>query len=299
MQIIDGQLVASILKKSLKEKVEYRVQLGHRPPHLCAILIGEDPASHAYINYKIMACAEVGFKSSLLKFDNQVSEEFILDKISEINSDGQIDGLIVQLPLPKRISVNKIIEHTDPNKDVDGFHPINIGRMVKGIDAVLPATPAGILLLLEHYDIKTEGKNCVVIGRSQIVGGPMAILMSLNHKLGNATVVHCHSKTKNLKELTLQADIIISAVGRPKLITADMVKEGVVIIDVGTTRVKDETKKSGFSLSGDVDFINVAPKCQYITPVPKGVGPMTIASLLNNTLLLANKRLGLSLPSKI
>ena len=253
-------------------------------PHLAVILVGENGASETYVGNKIKDCAEIGFGSSLFRFPDTISEESLLEKIREINDNDDIDGLLVQLPLPPHINVNKVIETIDFRKDVDGFHPANIGRMVKELPSALPATPYGIIKLLEHYKIETAGKHCVVIGRSQIVGYPISILMARNAYPGNATVTLCHSKTVDLKSYTLSADILIAAMGRPNFVTADMVKEGAVVIDVGTTRVPDATKKSGFRLSGDVDFENVKDKCSYITPVPGGVGPMTIACLLLNTM---------------
>lgn len=284
MQILDGKALSDQIKQELREKTELRKQQGKKIPHLSAILVGHDPASETYVSSKIRSCEEVGFKSSLFRYESDITEADLLNKIREINNNTDIDGLIVQLPLPKHIDVTKVIETTDYRKDVDGFHPINIGRMAMGLPGFLPATPNGIMKLISHYKIETSGKECVVIGRSQIVGSPVSILMARDAYPGNATVTLCHRHTKDLKKHTLQADIIISAVGSPGMLTADMVKEGAVIIDVGTTRVEDATKKSGFRLRGDVDFDNVAPKCSYITPVPKGVGPMTIVSLLMNTL---------------
>ncbi|MGZ5243100.1 MAG: bifunctional 5,10-methylenetetrahydrofolate dehydrogenase/5,10-methenyltetrahydrofolate cyclohydrolase [Bacteroidia bacterium] len=284
MQIIDGKNLSNLIKDELRQKVEIRKEEGKKIPHLAAILVGEDPASETYIRNKILSCEQAGFESSLFKYGSEISEQELLEKIEQINKNADIDGLIVQLPLPKHIDVVKVIEAIDYKKDVDGFHPINIGRMAKGLRGFLPATPYGIIKLIEHYNIETQGKHCVVVGRSQIVGSPISILMSRDGYPGNATVTLCHRYTKDLKAQTLQADIIISAVGKPGLITADMVKNGAVIIDVGTTRVKDETKKSGFRLAGDVDFEAVKDKCSFITPVPGGVGPMTIACLLVNTM---------------
>jgi methylenetetrahydrofolate dehydrogenase (NADP+)/methenyltetrahydrofolate cyclohydrolase len=283
-QILDGKGLSDLIKSEIKTKVEKRIAQGKKVPHLAAILVGEDPASETYVSNKIKSCAEVGFKSSLFRFEPSISEEELLEKVRGINEDDDIDGLIVQLPLPKHINVSRVIETTDYRKDVDGFHPISIGRMAKGLPGFLPATPQGILKILEHYRIETAGKHCVVVGRSQIVGSPISILMARDAYPGNATVTICHRHTKNIENFLRQADIIISAVGNPGFIKADMVKDGVVVIDVGTTRVEDPSKKSGFRLSGDVDFDSVAPKCSYITPVPKGVGPMTIVSLLLNTL---------------
>ncbi|MGZ5282664.1 MAG: bifunctional 5,10-methylenetetrahydrofolate dehydrogenase/5,10-methenyltetrahydrofolate cyclohydrolase [Bacteroidia bacterium] len=284
MQIIDGKNLSNLIKDELRQKVEIRKEEGKKIPHLAAILVGEDPASETYIRNKILSCEQAGFESSLFKYGSEISEQELLEKIEQINKNADIDGLIVQLPLPKHIDVVKVIEAIDYKKDVDGFHPINIGRMAKGLRGFLPATPYGIIKLIEHYNIETQGKHCVVVGRSQIVGSPISILMSRDGYPGNATVTLCHRYTQDLKAQTLQADIIISAVGKPGLITADMVKNGAVIIDVGTTRVKDETKKSGFRLAGDVDFEAVKDKCSFITPVPGGVGPMTIACLLVNTM---------------
>jgi methylenetetrahydrofolate dehydrogenase (NADP+) / methenyltetrahydrofolate cyclohydrolase len=283
MQLLDGKALSVKIKSELREKVELRKAQGRKIPHLSAILIGEDPASHTYISNKIRSCEEAGFKSTLFRHDAEISEADLLRKIEEINTNADIDGLIVQLPLPKHIDVVKVIETIDYKKDVDGFHPINIGRMTKGLRSFLPATPFGILRLLEHYNIETSGKHCVVIGRSQIVGTPMSILMSRDGYPGNATVTLCHSRTKDLTEHVKTADIIISAVGRFKTVTADMVKDGAVIVDVGMNRIEDSSKKSGFRLVGDVDFEAVKDKCNYITPVPGGVGPMTIACLLLNT----------------
>jgi methylenetetrahydrofolate dehydrogenase (NADP+)/methenyltetrahydrofolate cyclohydrolase len=284
MQLIDGKKVSLQIQSELKDKVEKRKQQGYRAPHLAAILVGDDPASHTYVKNKIKSCEEIGFGSSLFLYDSEVSEKEILDKVAEINGNSKIDGLIVQLPLPAQIDVNKVINTINPKKDVDGFHPVNVGYMVKGLPCLLPATPYGILKLIEYYGIETKGKHCVVVGRSQIVGSPISILMAKNTYPGNSTVTLCHRNSKDLKERCLEADIIISAVGSPGLITSEMIKEGVAIIDVGTTRVPDETKKSGYRLSGDVDFHNVKEKTSFITPVPGGVGPMTIACLLLNTM---------------
>lgn len=284
MQIIDGKNLSNLIKDELRQKVELRKKDGKKIPHLAAILVGEDPASETYIRNKILSCEQAGFESSLFKYGSDITEQELLEKIEEINNNKAIDGLIVQLPLPEYIDVVKVIETIDYKKDVDGFHPINIGRMAKGLRGFLPATPYGIIKLIEHYNIETKGKHVVVIGRSQIVGSPTSILLSRDGYPGNATVTLCHRYTSDLKAQTLQADIIISATGKPGLVTADMVKDGAVIIDVGTTRVKDETKKSGFRLSGDVDFEAVKDKCSFITPVPGGVGPMTIACLLLNTM---------------
>lgn len=252
-------------------------------PHLAAVLVGSDGASETYVSSKVKACHEVGFKSTLIRMEAEISSHKLLDVISELNSDPEVDGILVQLPLPKHISADEIICAVDPNKDVDGFHPSNVGKMVLGQSTFIPATPYGIMLLLEHYKIQTAGKHAVVIGRSNIVGRPMSILLSGSGTPGNCTVTICHSHTKNLKEICLTADIIVAALGKPHFVKEDMVQDGAVVIDVGITRVEDKTKKSGYRISGDVDFEKVAPKCSYITPVPGGVGPMTIAALLKNT----------------
>jgi methylenetetrahydrofolate dehydrogenase (NADP+)/methenyltetrahydrofolate cyclohydrolase len=283
MQILDGKTVATAVKNSIKEKTIRLKALGQKAPHLAAILVGNDGASETYVANKVKSCEEVGFTSTLIRLDNSIEEKTLLETIEKLNTDTDIDGILVQLPLPKYISEQKVISLIHPNKDVDGFHPINVGKMVQGLPAFLPATPYGILLMLEHYKINTKGKHAVVIGRSNIVGRPMSILLSRNTDPGNCTVTLCHSHTHNLKEICLQADIIVAALGKPGFLTADMVKENAVIIDVGITRIADTTKKSGYVLKGDVDFENVAPKCSYITPVPGGVGLMTIAALLMNT----------------
>ena len=284
MKLIDGKALSQKIKLQLKDEVDKRKANGKKTPHLCAILVGHDGGSETYVASKIKSCEEIGFGSSLFRYENTITEAELLAKIEEINADNSIDGLLVQLPLPKHIDVSKVVEAVDYRKDVDGFHPMNIGRMAKNLPCSLPATPYGILKLLEEYQIETKGKHCVVVGRSHIVGSPISILMSRPTNPGNATVTICHSATPNLEYFTRNADIIIAAVGIPELIKADMVKEGVVIIDVGTNRVVDETRKSGFRLLGDVDFESVKDKCSYITPVPGGVGPMTIASLMLNTL---------------
>lgn len=289
MQIIDGKAVADEIKKEIGAEVEAIKASGGKIPHLVAILVGNNGASETYVANKVKSCEELGFKSTLLRFDPTISEEELLDEVRKINQNDDMDGLIVQLPLPDHINPDKVMETIDPRKDVDGFHPINIGRMAKGLPAYISATPQGVLDLLERYNIETAGKHCVVVGRSQIVGLPMTILMQRNTKIGNCTVTITHSKTKNLAEVCASADILIAALGRPEFITADYVKEGAVIIDVGLTRVEDSSKKSGFALKGDVKFDEVAPKCSFITPVPKGVGPMTIVSLMKNTLLSAKK----------
>ena len=287
MILIDGKKTADDIKKEIAEEVKQIVASGKRAPHLAAVLVGHDGGSESYVAFKIKDCAEVGFRSTLIRFEDDVTEEELLDKVAELNADPELDGFIVQLPLPKHISEQKVIEAIDYRKDVDGFHPVNVGRMSIGLPCYVSATPSGIIELLKRYEIPTAGKNCVVIGRSNIVGKPIASLMMQKAYPGDATVTVCHSRTKNLKEMCLQADIIIAALGMPEFLTADMVKEGATIIDVGTTRVPSTQTKSGFRLSGDVKFDEVAPKCSYITPVPGGIGPMTIVSLLKNTLLAA------------
>ncbi len=289
MILIDGKKISLELQSEIAQEVKDLIAKGKKQPHLAAILVGDDPASQTYVSSKVKACENVGFKSTLVKFEANVSEHQLLSKIEELNNDDDIDGYIVQLPLPRHISEQKIIEGIKPSKDVDGFHPINVGRLVLNLPTYVSATPFGIVTLLERYNIPTEGKHCVVIGRSNIVGSPMSILMAKNTNLANCTVTLCHSKTKDLKEHTLQADIIIAAIGRPHFVTADMIKEGAVVIDVGINRVDDDTKKSGFKLVGDVQFEEVSKKAGYISPVPGGVGPMTIASLLKNTLIAAKK----------
>jgi len=286
--IIDGKKIASDIKREIAAEVEKLKIAGGKIPHLAAILVGNNGSSESYVAYKIKDCEEVGFKSTLIRFSNDVSEEVLLAKIDDLNKDKDIDGFIVQLPLPAHISENKVVESIDPAKDADGFHPVNIGRMVIGLPGYLPATPYGIMELIKRYKIETSGKNCVVIGRSNIVGRPVSILLS--QKGVDATVSVVHSRTKNLKSIVSQADIIIAAIGSPLFVTADMVKIGAVVIDVGTTRVESASARSGFKLTGDVDYENVAPKCSYITPVPGGVGPMTRVSLLRNTLLAAKSR---------
>ena len=284
MQILDGKLVSESVKNKVKEKALLHKAAGRKTPHLAAVLVGTNGASETYVASKVKNCAEVGFNSTLIRFDEDVSENILLEAIEKLNLDEDIDGILIQLPLPKQISEEKIINSINPAKDVDGFHPLNTGKMVQGSPAFIPATPYGIMLMLEHYKIETNGKYAVVIGRSNIVGRPISILLSSNTYPGNCTVTVCHSRTKNLKEICLQADIIVAALGIPGFLKADMVKENAVVIDVGITRVADASKKSGFALKGDVDFENVAPKCSYITPVPGGVGLMTIAALLMNTL---------------
>ena len=283
MQLIDGKQTAATIKAEIKKEVEDIVARGGKRPHLAAILVGHDGGSETYVRNKVLACEACGFQSTLLRFEDDITEEQLLQEVDKLNKDASVDGFIVQLPLPKHISEQKVIEAIDYKKDVDGFHPINVGRMAIGLPCYISATPKGILELLRRYEIPTSGKKCVILGRSNIVGKPMAQLM-MQKQFGDATVTVCHSRSKTLKEECQQADIIIAAIGQPGFLKADMVKEGVVVIDVGTTRVPDATKKSGFRLQGDVDFENVAPLCSYITPVPGGVGPMTICMLMLNTL---------------
>lgn len=288
MELIDGKKISQQLKDEIARTVDDMIARGEKRPHLAAILVGHDGGSETYVANKVKACEQCGFKSTLIRRETDVTENELLDIVHQLNEDKDIDGFIVQLPLPAHISEQKVIEAIDYRKDVDGFHPINVGRMSIGLPCFRSATPAGILELIKRYDIPTSGKRCVVLGRSNIVGKPVAALMMQKDYPGNATVTVCHSATPDIKAICRQADIIIAALGHPGFVTADMVKDGAVIIDVGTTRVPDSTKKSGFRLSGDVDFENVAPKCSYITPVPGGVGPMTIASLMKNTLLAAS-----------
>lgn len=291
-QIIDGKAIAELVKAEIAEEVKQIVADGGKRPHLAVIIVGHDGGSETYVASKVKSCEQVGFTSTHIAFEADITEEALLAKIDELNKDADLDGFIVQLPLPKHISEQRVIEAIDYRKDVDGFHPVNVGRMSIGLPCFVSATPAGIMELLKRYKIPTQGKHCVVIGRSNIVGKPMASLMMQKAYPGDATVTVCHSRTQNLKELCLQADIIIAALGSPEFLKADMVKPGAVIIDVGTTRVPSTETKSGFRLKGDVDFAAVAPKCSYITPVPGGVGPMTIVSLLKNTLLAAKKQVG-------
>jgi len=286
-QIIDGKMVAESMKASIAKEVQELIASGKRAPHLVAILVGNNGASETYVANKVKSCEELGFSSTLLRFDPSISEAELLQAVIDVNNNPEMDGLIVQLPLPNHINPDRVMETIHPSKDVDGFHPINIGRMAKGLPAYISATPQGVLDLLAYYKIETAGKHCVVVGRSQIVGLPMSILMQRNHPQGNCTVTLTHSRTANLEEMCQQADIIIAALGKPEFITAAHVKPGAVVIDVGLTRVEDASKKSGFALKGDVDFDSVFPICSYITPVPKGVGPMTIVSLMKNTLLAA------------
>lgn len=287
MQILDGKVVsAAVREKIAADTVIYKINTG-KTPHLAAILAGNDGASETYVAGKIKSCAEVGFKSTLIRFNADVTEENIVEAIEKLNADEDVHGILVQLPLPKHINESRIINLIDPNKDVDGFHPVSVGKMVLGAASFISATPLGIMLMLEHYKIETSGKYAVVIGRSNIVGRPMSILLSRNSNPGNCTVTLCHSRTKDLEKICREADIIVAALGVPGFLKASMVKEGAVVIDVGITRLPDDSKKQGYRLKGDVDFENVAPKCSYITPVPGGVGLMTIAALLQNTLMAA------------
>ena len=283
MQILDGKKAAQAIKDDLRIVVAQRSIEGKKVPHLAAILVGNNGASETYVAAKVKACEETGFKSTLIRFADNISENKLLEKIEELNTDQDVDGILVQLPLPKHISDENVINAIHPEKDVDGFHPVNVGRMVQGLPAFVPATPYGIMLLLEHYKIETKGKHAIIIGRSNIVGRPMSILLSGNTNPGNCTVTICHSQTKNLEEICLEGDIIVAAIGRPGFVKEGMVKEGAVVIDVGITRVEDNTRKSGFRLKGDVEYNSVAPRSSWITPVPGGVGPMTIAALMKNT----------------
>ena len=289
MTLIDGKAVSAQIKQEIAAEVEQIVAAGGKRPHLAAILVGHDGGSETYVANKVKACEACGFKSSLIRYEADVTEAELLAKVEELNQDADVDGFIVQLPLPKHISEQKVIEAIDYRKDVDGFHPINVGRWAIGLPCYVSATPNGIIELLRRYNIETSGKKCVVLGRSNIVGKPMATLMMQKANPGDATVTVCHSHSRDLKKECQEADIIIAAIGKPNFVTADMVKEGAVVIDVGTTRVPDATKKSGFRLNGDVQFDEVAPKCSFITPVPGGVGPMTIVSLMKNTLLAGKK----------
>lgn len=289
MQLIDGKATSIEIKKEIAKEVLQIKAKGGKTPHLAAILVGNDGGSETYVRNKVTSCKEVGFESTLIRFEDTITEEELLRTVEQLNNDPSVDGFIVQLPLPKHISEDKVTEAIDYRKDVDGFHPVNVGRMSLGMPCFLSATPAGILELLKRYNIETSGKHCVILGRSNIVGKPAAMLMMQKSYPGNATVTVCHSRTPNIKEMCLQADIIIAALGVPEFLKGDMVKQGAVVIDVGTTRVPSTKTKSGFKLTGDVAFDEVAPKCSYITPVPGGVGPMTIVSLLKNTLLAGKK----------
>jgi methylenetetrahydrofolate dehydrogenase (NADP+)/methenyltetrahydrofolate cyclohydrolase len=284
MLLLDGKIASQSVKQSLTLATAQLIEQGKRPPHLAAILIGNNGASETYVASKVKTCGEIGYLSSLFRYDNSIEENELLEKIEELNTDDNIDGILVQLPLPKHISEAKIINSINPDKDVDGFHPVSVGRLVQGLDTFIPATPYGIMLMLEHFQIQTKGKHAVVIGRSNIVGRPMSILLSSNITYGNCTVTICHSHTPDLRQITLQADIIIAALGRPEFVKADMVKEGAIVIDVGITRVEDATAAKGYRIKGDVDFKEVSKVASAIAPVPGGVGLMTIAGLMKNTL---------------
>jgi methylenetetrahydrofolate dehydrogenase (NADP+)/methenyltetrahydrofolate cyclohydrolase len=288
MQLLDGKVVSAAYKEKIKEEVDQRVAAGKKKPHLAAILMGDNPASKAYVGNKVKTCGQLGFDSTLVEYDTSVSQEELLQKIEELNQNDEVDGILVQLPLPDHINENKVIEAIQPAKDVDGFHPSNLGRMMIGQETFIPATPYGIILMLAHYGIETSGMNCVVIGRSNIVGTPMSVLLSRNSNPGNCTVTLAHSRTKDLKGVCAAADIIIAAIGKPRFVTEDMVKDGAIIVDVGINRIADDTRKSGSRLVGDVDFETVKDKCSYITPVPGGVGLMTICALMKNTLRAAD-----------
>ena len=292
-QLLDGKKISADMKAEIAAEVKEIVAAGHKPPKMVAILVGHDGGSETYVASKMKTGHELGFEDELIRFEDNVTEKELLDTIDRLNNDDSVDGFIVQLPLPKHIDEQKIIEAIDPNKDVDGFHPINVGKTSIGLPSFVSATPAGILELLKRYNIETKGKHCVVLGRSNIVGKPMAQLMMLKAYPGDSTVTVCHSRTKDIAAITREADIIIAALGTPEFLTGDMVKEGVVVVDVGTTRVPDASRKSGFKLTGDVKFDEVAPKASYITPVPGGVGPMTIISLMRNTLISARRRRGM------
>lgn len=291
MMLLDGKEISKQLKDELKAEVNVMLANGHRPPHLAVILVGSNAASETYVNAKVKACSAIGYESSVINFPPEITQEMLLQSIDDLNENEEIDGFIVQLPLPDHIDDKTVIERVMPKKDVDGFHPINVGKMALGLEAFISATPGGIVELLKRYEIETEGKHCVVLGRSNIVGGPMAMLMRRNTYPGNSTVTVAHSRTKNLKEICLQADILIAAIGKTEFVTEDMVKEGAVVIDVGINRVDDASRERGYRLTGDVDFSNVSKKASHITPVPGGVGPMTIAYLLKNTMIAARKRL--------
>ncbi len=290
MELLDGKAVSKQLRLELAEEVKTMIAAGRRPPHLAVILVGKNAASETYVNAKVKACKEAGYESSLLHFPPEISQEMLLHSIDELNENEDIDGFIVQLPLPSHIDDKTVIERILPAKDVDGFHPINVGKMALGLDAFISATPGGIVELLKRYNIETEGKHCVVLGRSNIVGGPMSILMRRNTYPGNCTVTIAHSRTKDIKAVCKSADILIAAIGKPDYVTADMVKEGAVVIDVGINRVDDDTRERGYRLTGDVKFDEVSKKSSFITPVPGGVGPMTIAYLLNNAMIASRKR---------
>jgi len=284
MQLLDGKVVSQHIKEEIKKQVEELKWAGRRSPHLVAILVGDDPASQAYVGSKVKTCAEIGFDSTMVRYEANVTEQELVNKIEALNTDDSIDGILVQLPLPKHISENTIIETISPKKDVDGFHPVNQGKMMLGLPTFIPATPYGIMLMVQYYKIKTSGLHCVVIGRSNIVGTPISILLSRNTEPGNCTVTMCHSKTKNIKEICLQADLIVAAIGKPKFVTADMVKENAILVDVGINRIEALERKSGSRLVGDIDFDQVSSKASFITPVPGGVGLMTICALMKNTM---------------
>ena len=290
MELLDGKIASAAIKEKIKTAVARRASNGLKQPHLAAILVGTDGASQTYVASKVKTCEELGIQSTLVRLDESTTEVELLEKIQEFNQIDDVDGILVQLPLPRHINEDKVILAINPDKDVDGFHPISVGRMVQGLDSFLPATPYGVMLMLEHFNIETPGKNAVVIGRSNIVGRPMSILLSSQHAYGNCTVTVCHSKTKNLAEITRAADIVVAALGKPAFLTGDMIKEGAVVIDVGITRVPDSSRKSGFRLQGDVDFATAAPKSGWITPVPGGVGLMTIGALMMNTLKACERR---------
>lgn len=289
--ILDGRILSNEVLVRLSEDVDKMVESGERPPHLAAILVGDDPASRAYVGSKVRTCEKIGYQSSLIELPSTTTEAELLSKINELNNDDGLDGFIVQLPLPAGIDENKVIEAVNPDKDVDGFHPINVGRLALGLETFISATPKGIIELLKRYGVKTSGKHCVILGRSNIVGGPMAMLMRRNSDPGNCTVTVCHSRTKDLKEHTLRADILIAALGKPEFVTPDMVKPGAVVIDVGINRVEDSSRQKGYRLTGDVDYEGVSEICEAITPVPGGVGPMTISALLMNTLIARQRNL--------
>lgn len=291
MELIDGKRISAEIKEEMAGEIEQIKKSGEKIPHLAAVLVGHDGASETYVANKIKTCEQIGIKSTLVRCEDTVTQEELLNKVEKLNNDNDIDGFIVQLPLPDHIDEQQVIESIDPKKDVDGFHPVNLGRMVIGMPAFISATPAGIMELLKRYNISPSGKNCVIIGRSNIVGRPLSILLSQKRDNGNATVTVCHTRTENLKDICLKADIIIVALGYPDFLKADMVKQGAVVIDVGTTRIKSDKTKSGWKLKGDVQFEEVSPKCSYITPVPGGVGPMTIVSLIRNTILAAEKKI--------
>ncbi|MBX7182813.1 MAG: bifunctional methylenetetrahydrofolate dehydrogenase/methenyltetrahydrofolate cyclohydrolase FolD [Bacteroidia bacterium] len=284
MQLLDGKLISAQLKADLKKEVDLLKSQGGKVPHLAAVLVGNNPASETYVASKVKSCDEVGFASTLIRLPDSITESELLNQIDDLNSNPDIDGFIVQLPLPKQISEKKVLKAIDPDKDVDGFHEVNIGRLALGLPGFVPATPKGIMEMLRYAQVETTGKHCVVLGRSHIVGMPISLLMMQNGNPGNSTVTICHSKTQNLEEITRQADILIAAIGKPNFVKANMVKDGVVVVDVGINRIEDSTRKSGFRLVGDVDFEEVAPKASFITPVPGGVGLMTIACLMLNTL---------------